>query len=229
MQHSGGTRTQFKTGKLSQAVRSPTHSNFPSPRHSFAAKRGARKSAHVSTCGCAIFLVLLSCSLPPSMSACFARTRVRPCLCASAALSEVNNRQKSCNTSGGQQAAAFKVFKAEVLDKLCRSRSRTVSLHCPALPAATAQVSRHAPRSTPRLTGCAECSRRGRRRRPGRGHAAEADRPRRRLPRPAALPRRAARQLQRLRRGDLSRLLLALPPVCGPALFPGTSAPMFCL
>lgn len=31
---------------------------------------------------------------------------------------EVNNRQKSCNTTGGQQAAAFKLFKSEVLDKL---------------------------------------------------------------------------------------------------------------
>jgi hypothetical protein len=31
---------------------------------------------------------------------------------------EVNNRQKSCNTTGGAQAAAFKLFKSDVLDKL---------------------------------------------------------------------------------------------------------------
>ena len=31
---------------------------------------------------------------------------------------EVNNRQKSCNTTGGQQAAAFKLFQSDVLDKL---------------------------------------------------------------------------------------------------------------
>jgi hypothetical protein len=31
---------------------------------------------------------------------------------------EVNNRQKSCSTTGGQQAAAFKLFQSDVLNKL---------------------------------------------------------------------------------------------------------------